>query len=403
MFKLLEADARGIDLPRRSELRSGPPDPSPEPGPPGLTRREFTLIEQLRLEANSEKDIFGWHAFQALSISSVALGGILYLMFAKDGGAPVVGLAAGAILVFALMTCQLGDSAYSSANRHYGYELFLYRVRTIDPDAAGRWRAEYRDIEWEAAMRAWRVVQTTLFETVYRPGRYFRRDKLRRDLDPARRPLWFSQASLSRASNARPYAGSYLARMHLMLLLVAGAADMLLLITVPALAMHPLPILKDFNDVIVLAAGAAFIFGTIALVARWRAERARRSIMEDGLLSIHSCAIVWQAVVLAHFCALKRARECGMTSWNLVETASKARAKQHKSWKLWRSGHMRFEQLVELTHGRCSSESKVDGAGLTGYTFWLAEEAASLARCACDVPGWIGLGEETLRARGIVK
>ena len=34
--------------------------------------------------------------------------------------------------------------------------------------------------------------------------------------------------------------------------------------------------------------------------------RRRRRILEDELLSIHSCAIVWQAVVLAHYLALDK-------------------------------------------------------------------------------------------------
>jgi len=391
-----------------------------EPEP--LSPQEVVLIAQLRQEANSEKDSFGWHAFQALSMSSIALGGILYLMFSADGFV-AVGLAAVPILVFALMTCQLGDSSYSSANRHYGYELYLYRIRTISRRATGRWKPAYRSIEWEAAMRAWRVVQTTLYETVYRPGSYLRRVKARRGYDPKKAPLWFCQSSLMKNSDARPYAGGYLARMHAMLLLAALASVMVLFVAAVGVFLRPLThltALRDglpiglLNGFLEIVCSVAFAVSGCILVVRYRAEKARRAIMEDGLLSIHACAIVWQAVVVAHFSALERARKCGMTSWDLVEVARKARSKHRQQWKQWKAGHACFETLVDLVRKdeeghagltRMSETKKeaVDGAGLMGYTFWLGEEAASLARCAIDVPGWVGDGERSLRDRGIVK
>ena len=42
----------------------------------------------------------------------------------------------------------------------------------------------------------------------------------------------------------------------------------------------------------------------VAIVARDARVRRRREILEDELLSIHSCAIVWQAVVICHYFAI---------------------------------------------------------------------------------------------------
>ncbi|HEY0107571.1 MAG TPA: hypothetical protein VGB91_15930 [Rhizomicrobium sp.] len=394
--------------------------------------RETRLIAQLRKEANREKDDFAWHTFQALSISSIALGGIFYFMF-TPGGFPAVGLGAVLILAFVLVTCRLGDSCYTSANRHYGYELFLYRVRNMPDGKDGRWRQSNRTIEWEAAMRAWRVVQASLFEAIYLPGNYLwfdrRKSAFRRWPRPFTKranPFWFCQSSLSRDSGAKFHAGNYLSRMHAMLLLVALASVSILYAA--AMAVPFRPILLDtgqgpltglaaqfspdgadraatadcLNRVLfllcILACGAA----TYVLAVRFVAERAKRRIMEDELLSIHACSIVWQAVVVAHFAAVRRAAACGLSSRKLVELARKARCRHRAEWKDWSKGDAPFEDVL----AQFSPEEKGardGGSGIVGYTFWLAEEAASLARCAIDVPGWIGVGEAELRRRGIVR
>ncbi len=57
------------------------PNGSPSLRPDALTPQEDKLLDQLRREADSEKDVFGWHAFQTLSLCSIALGGPLSLMF----------------------------------------------------------------------------------------------------------------------------------------------------------------------------------------------------------------------------------------------------------------------------------------------------------------------------------
>ncbi len=361
--------------------------------------RTSTLAGQLRSEANNYKDSFTWQAFQALSISSVTLGGIVYLMF---NSSIYFGLTAPAILILALGTCRLGAHSYSSANRHYGYELFLYRIRTIPVKSYGRWRNEYADIEWEAAMRAWRVVQASLYEAVYKPAKgLLTADPYRVGFDPARRPLWFSQASLFGVTKGvKWYAGSYLDRVQFMLFRVADFALVIVAITAVA------PILNEklrlvgaspeFNYALQFVVWVILFLAFILVRARVQVEQGRRKMLEDGLLSIHSCAIVWQAVVLAHFTALTRARQCKISSWDLANLTKTAKRKWPKEWQQWQDGLISFEKIIDLAKQSIQFHITEDGAGLAGYTFWLGQEAASLARCADDVPGWVGVGEDTL-------
>jgi hypothetical protein len=377
------------------------------------------IIGFLRHEALQEKEDFGWHAFQALSISAIALGGIFYFMFATDGF-PAVGLGALTILAFVLVTCRLGDNCYASANRHYGFELFLYRVRAMQAPSEGRWKSEYQTIEWEAAMRAWRVVQASLYEAIYKPGAYITSDRRRRAFRVQSKAFWFCQSSLSRESGAKFHAGSYLQRMHTMLLLVAAASVVMQFVAAVAVPFKPIQLhrltglaahLSPYGPVGTgeLLTNLLFgiccvsaVFSTVLWFARYRAEKAKRRIMEDELLSIHACSIVWQAVVVAHFSTLDRAAKCKLSSRSLVELSRKLKWKHPLEWWRWKRGHLRFEALLDLL----DKEEKGPpdgGAGISGYTFWLAEEAASLARCAVDVPGWVGLGEEELRRRNIVK
>jgi hypothetical protein len=95
------------------------------------------------------------------------------------------------------------------------------------------------------------------------------------------------------------------------------------------------------SNSILLAIGFAAI-----LCRQIRIDR-RRVILEDELLSIHSCAIVWEAVVICHFLALKdhgdgiehyseklacRAREVALNAFSLPTWLSEARTEMASSY-----------------------------------------------------------------------
>src|SRR5437868_3197282 len=58
------------------------------------------------------------------------------------------------------------------------------------------------------------------------------------------------------------------------------------------------------------------------IVRRHRRHRRRQVILEDELLSIHSCAIVWQAVIVAHYQALEKCDGYEHYTANLARVAS---------------------------------------------------------------------------------
>jgi hypothetical protein len=534
-----------------------------------LSSREEKLIKSLRKEANAANDTFTKYVFQTLSISGVALGAIIEFMFflpiASNGDAaqlhpllPLVGLAAFPILIFALAVCRIGTYYYTDSNRQFGFELFLSRVRLAPTDLSGRWKNEFKQVDWEEAMRAWRVVQETLFHKIHPRESLLFRHKYAKGFapDPKTNPMWFCQTSLfGESSKAVWKAGKYLDTMQLLLLFVAFVASFILwlvpvMTTIPtttesasftiattlpiaakdasrtlktvlpistkdatrALA-TPLPIatknashtlieaipiqpkepphtlifyvinkdewtqhLSEYSWLSILMVGflisaavrfdyrrehssvrslsgliaTGFLAGMFAILlggagnlrvydlfnlkqwdnqnftgsllavmtiftaafstlATWlsaRNERARRVMLKDGILSLHSCAIVWEAVVVAHFTAIERARHCKTSSWKLARLASPSLRGRlfgpvpAAMWTAWQNGDLKFEKIVKILQPE-PDPAAVDGAGMPGYTFWLGQEAVSLARWARYVPSWIGLGEEELKRRGL--
>jgi hypothetical protein len=358
-----------------------------------LPWRDYEMIKHLREEANAHKTAFAQQAFQALSIASVALGGVLYLML-QPNGFPIAALAAIPIMGFVLTTCRFGAYAYNSAHRIFGYELYLYRMMERLP--RNRRDEELRRIDWEEAMGAWRVVQASLYQAVYSIGWYLWPDLPKKDIRSAQRSLWFSRSSLhGKDSDAVFYAGSHLKRTQGMLFIVAFVCSAVLMspLIVAWLWMHaglkgePV-LLVPFNSWI-LGLGFAVAMGGIAFpVARFFVERERRAIMEDGLLSISACAIVWEAVVLAHFVALKRAKECAIPDRQLQALARRASWRHRRIWKQWKAGATAFEDIVALQHDKRETDSE-GGIVPCGYEFFLGDEARDLASSAKDVPAWI--------------
>ena len=175
-----------------------------------VDRAVVDLVPSLRAEANTLKECFTKYSVQAVSFSGVILAIVIRSMFTE----PRAGFGSLAILVIVFATTRLGTYKYAAANRHFGYELHLYRTRRAEPqpgvDVFGnRWKDEMRYVGWEEAMRAWRVVQATLFETIYNPLPLL--PTLRRKTFKANGEWWFCQQSMIRRhASVRYYPGSYL-------------------------------------------------------------------------------------------------------------------------------------------------------------------------------------------------
>lgn len=292
------------------------------------TTPSSTDIGPLRTEASEVKQCFTNFSFQALALSLTVLAATFGLTetfpAAVYAPLPVIGLL--------MATCRLGVFKYATANRNLGYELHLARTKHIEARTdSGRWTPEMRRIDWEEAVRAWRVVQPTLFRAIYTTpqtdewalrlerwwlgGLNFFRWNLYRLTDDAEKVVqtfrqgklederypWFLPAILARGTpestdktSAVYYAGSYLQGMLSTLVVTQGLMLIPLVVALPGRA----PIRLGFDVALLLLLGAA-ILARAARITR------RRRILEDELLSIHSCAIVWEAVVVCHYLALK--------------------------------------------------------------------------------------------------
>lgn len=266
---------------------------------------EATLVERLRMEAKDVKECFTRFCFQAIALSGVMIGAIVRY----QADEPAVGLASIAVIIVLLSVAQIGTHKYATANRHFGYELHLDRTRQLPDDPEGGWNASMRSIGWEEAMKAWRVVQATVFRELYGNNKNTLKKIHRKSVATAQRG-WFEPRRLTGEGGAAYHSGSYLKTMFRFLNYLTAIAFVPLFVLAFQLAYDPkITILADVPTAI-----RALGFLLFAVVLGWtflrvRRIHQRRELLELGLLSIHSCAIMWQAVVVAHYRGLARLKK----------------------------------------------------------------------------------------------
>jgi len=258
-----------------------------------MTDDEKTLIQTLRQEAQGLKECYTRFSFQALAFGTAVLG----IIARYQPYYPFIALASIAVILFLIIVPRIGTYKYGSANRGYGYELHLYRTKGLPDSSGDGWRSRMREIGWEEAMRAWRVVQATSFRHLYYSHRLvpnFLRWKHRNT-----EYQWFNPSKLV-VSDATYYTGSYLDALNIVLHVLAGLA------TIPLMFMT---YQLNASGVLSWTWGWLIPTGSVLFVGyRFVKDRARRRVLETGLLSIHSCAIMWQAVVVAHYRAIEHTR-----------------------------------------------------------------------------------------------
>ena len=335
---------------------------------------EVDLIKHLRQEARDVKQCFTTYSYQALIFSSAVLGvafsTLQHYRYAVFSVVPVI--------VFLMIICRTGIFKYSTANRIYGYELHLERIKTMyrfgKDDSTDKVLDLYKFIGWEEAQRAWRIIQTAIFRRIYKTPdedkiafflkknhvnfiNYFRPDlyalkaetKELLDIfkscvgstgqefqcgfdtclfkgpcgkgDECKEYPWFMVDYLSEngiknvmtreeGENGCPgsglgtqstyHAGSYLKNILGVLILAQW-----LLLTPLVIDFCMSLGGKDHSPPRWLTLFVLIVTSILIFLRQTRITR-RRRILENELLSIHSCAIVWQAVVIAHYSALKR-------------------------------------------------------------------------------------------------
>jgi hypothetical protein len=400
-------------------------------GRPAEVRRR-SLREHLMEEINQARDNLTRYIFQTVSIGAIGAGTIVHYMAEQ----PYLGTAAALLLPIILITSKLATTNYEIMHRNLGYLLHLERTRDVPPEWRGRWHPRYRHIGWEEAMRAWRVVQPTLFNKIMWSENWWRPWRYQTGFDPHRNPKrgrshWYAQRSMIGANpTAHWRPGGSLKVMQYILTSMAVAVLLIMALAPVRYAIAPV-LAKDHTalvsphltmsalggvfarptvNFVPAVVGASRDVGTFFLTAplkdmwwvlripltglvaasagfvtlrRLRIDRQRRKVLEDGLLSIHACAILWQAVAVAHYEAIENARVFRMDNQALIDRVTRGGS----ATKLADAAGRLATRLEPSPIG---ARVKPDGAGLPGYTFWLAQEARSLAARADDIHGWIG-------------
>lgn len=126
------------------------------------------IIDRLRAEAGEVKDCFTRFAFQGITFASAAVA----FMFTVTDKIPLAAFTAVPVIAMLMQVARIGIFKYGTANRNHGYELHLARMSTMlqTPEVGGEKHDVIKSImgvQWEEALRAWRVVQPTIFREIY--------------------------------------------------------------------------------------------------------------------------------------------------------------------------------------------------------------------------------------------
>lgn len=284
-----------------------------------MSEQEDKLITELRTEANELKECFTRFSFQAIAFSAVVFG----LLASKPVSSFFGTIASITVTSMLLLVARIGTYKYGNANTLYGFQLHLERTRTLGETNEG-WKNQMRSIGWEEAVRSWRVIQPTLFRYLYYwhplAPNWLRREH-QREHSGAR---WFEPHTLVKEANvgASYYPGGYLRLTAMMLHTLASISTF----PIAYLSYH-----KYGEDKwVAITLLCAFIVSLIIVILRIIYDNSRITVLEKGLLSIHSSAVLWQAVVLAHYKALdvlKRGEGAGLENYtkNLALQASDLR------------------------------------------------------------------------------
>lgn len=259
-----------------------------------LSEDEQKLIERLRKEAADVKDCFAQYSLHAITFVTPILGAIITL---QANWSPLAGVASIPVILLTLTICRIGTHKYATANRLNGFELHLHRLDSVPKKKRSRWDDKARTMSWEEGMRAWRVVQATMYRKLYcyRP---WLPQKPRRKWIKQKGHKWYEPSKL--VGDAVYYSGGYLRTLLKVLYAVIAFAYLCLIVAAVA-AWNSNP---SLNRWIVWGVVIIIMFGCWILMVM-RQIRARIASLEGGILSIHSCAIMWHAVSVAHVKALQ--------------------------------------------------------------------------------------------------
>lgn len=300
------------------------------------------LDSEIRKEAWELKDCCTRYSFQGVTVLTAAYA-LMGRVFIDNKS---IGYAGFLLAMLALVLLNLITYKYGSSNRVYGYLLHLQRStpRSFKGEteqtpvsstfSTTKWQPWMRYVGWEEAMRAWRVVQPTIYYSIYRDPLDELRNRNRRNdrklsmlegvvhdvanilhsinvtfSQPPYPVLkqkyiglgtyrWFLPSVL--VTNKAAYnSGNYLKRLCAVLFLMLGIGYLFFVFATIATWYSESSLLasKIFAIILAIGIGLAFLYTSARL-------HKKTDRLESELESIHSCSVIWQAVVLAHYRAL---------------------------------------------------------------------------------------------------
>lgn len=257
-----------------------------------FTDNERNFIQLIREEAKQVKDCFTQYSFHALAGSVAAIG--LIIAYQKDY--PHASIACIPVIILLLCVARIGIHKYSTANRNHGFQLYLERIISINNNDNIEKNYVLRNIGWEEAMRAWRIVQATAYESIYNVRLLsFKFIKTEREKDQY---PWYNPSRLI-DKKAKWHPGTYLGNM----LGILHVSIFLLMLPLYYYCFTNFKINVNFYSF--FCAGLVVVF-SFYVAFRIFKTNFRLKILEEGLLSIHSCSIMWHAVAVAHYRTLKK-------------------------------------------------------------------------------------------------
>jgi hypothetical protein len=282
------------------------------------------LIRYLRQEAYAVRDCFTRYSVQ----TTIATGGALIAIAKFQTEIPYLGLMALFPMILVFHIASMGIHKYGTSNRLLGYELHLHR--TEHDVYADPCHEIMKTVGWEEAMRAWRSIEPNLWEEIYSPiGSFKKRLYPIRINDAVKAKIearlgagtdisgyWFDQKETSNRARVHYSAGGYLRTILIVFTFILMMCLLLMFVAICQLwILYGLGadagkhnFVPGNRPIFLWSNWLATLIGILALVLtalRWRNIYSRIRILESGLWSIHSCGILWEAVVLAHLMALQ--------------------------------------------------------------------------------------------------
>jgi RNAse (barnase) inhibitor barstar len=286
-------------------------------------------IKDRREEASEVKQCFTDFAFKGLLLTTVFFGFIFKFYPLRSENTTgntdnvstcmrylLIWILCGVIILVLMRILRIGFHKYSTANRNYGYVLHLDRTFDYENDATSLdYEDRVRGIGWEEAMCAWRVIQPILFEEVYKLRTVKERvffPFVGIERHPTLEYRWWntellmnSEGDLSNHSiNDRLlyHPGSYLEKTQRLIHFICIVVYFVFTLSYyfERNCMYDLVSLSIRKPLFFVLYALAWFLSLFWFIAQILRQQKLRRILERGILSIQSSAVVWRLVVVSH-------------------------------------------------------------------------------------------------------